>query len=394
MKVRNKGIYLAILCIVTYILAYLCRVNISSAIVKMADGFGVSKATIGIFGTLQALIYATGQMLNGPIITRYKPAKLIAFAAIGTALANLLISFTSSFTIALIIWCVNAYIQSLFWGSIVRLIDIYPESRSSTALMCLMLSMSLAFILSWTVIGSLLADIPDWHPYFRIPGILMLFALPFWLTMDKTCPETEVLGSGEKAQNYRKVLRYIHENRVYVLLAIGFLTGFIREGIIFWAPVMLDQILTGTNISPYLTAAIIPIARTPSSVFLARVLKRTQKHIRLICIIFALVLFFSLVAFLLPGDKPIFFALLLAILTFLICTIGSMMSLYVPLTFAKDEMSAPLAGILDAIMYIGASVSTLVVGKNAASENPTGAAVFWAAGALAGVLITIRKREK
>lgn len=394
MKVQNKGRYLSALCIVTYTMAYLCRVNLSSAVVKMADGFGVPSARIGIFGTAQALIYALGQVLNGPIITRRKPGKVIAFAVTGTAVCNLLLGFTPSFVPALIIWALNAYLQSFLWGAVVRIVETYPESKSSNALMELMLCMPAGYILSWTVIAGCLDKIPDWHPYFLIPGAVILLTLPFWLTLGKTCPETEAIGDGKPSRGLKEVARYIHEKKVYPFLGISVLTGFIRESILFWAPVMITRVLSGSQLSPYIMAAIIPLARTPSSIVLAQILKRTQNHIRLIFILFVLVFALCAGSILLPGGSAVFFTILLAVLTFLICTIGSMMSLYVPLTYGVDDMSAPIAGILDAVLYCGASISTAILGQTAASDDPSGAVVFWAAAALLGILITFRKGTK
>ena len=67
---RSRGIYLAILCVLTYGVVYLCRINISAAVEKMAAGFGTSVAAVGIFGSLQSLIYACGQFVNGYFINR------------------------------------------------------------------------------------------------------------------------------------------------------------------------------------------------------------------------------------------------------------------------------------------------------------------------------------
>ena len=116
MKMRTRGIYLAVLVSVTYGFAYLCRINLSAAVSKMADGFGTTVTAIGIFGTLQTLIYALGQLVNGYIISRHRPRLIIFCAAAGSSCANILMSFVSGFYPALVLWCINAYMQSLFWG--------------------------------------------------------------------------------------------------------------------------------------------------------------------------------------------------------------------------------------------------------------------------------------
>ena len=90
MNSRSRGIYLAVLCVLTYGTVYLCRINISAAVEKMADGFGTSVAAVGIFGSLQSLIYACGQFVNGYFINRRRSRLIIGFAAFGSGLINLI----------------------------------------------------------------------------------------------------------------------------------------------------------------------------------------------------------------------------------------------------------------------------------------------------------------
>ena len=165
MKMRTRGIYLAVMCSVTYAFAYLCRINLSAAVNKMAAGFGTTVSAIGIFGTLQTLIYAMGQLVNGYIISRHRPRAVILFAVIGSSCSNLLMAFVNNYYLALILWCINAYMQSLFWGSIVRIIDTYPESRSETSVMWTILVLPISYTISWAIIGRLLDGVPSWDPF-------------------------------------------------------------------------------------------------------------------------------------------------------------------------------------------------------------------------------------
>ena len=70
MKMRTRGIYLGVLCCVTYGLAYMCRINLPAAAEKMTASFSAPISRIGLFGTLQTLIYAFGQLVNGYFISR------------------------------------------------------------------------------------------------------------------------------------------------------------------------------------------------------------------------------------------------------------------------------------------------------------------------------------
>ena len=389
MKMRTRGIYLGVLCCVTYGLAYMCRINLSSAISKMADGFGTTVTAIGIFGTLQTFTYACGQLINGYIISRHRPRIVIFCAVIGSAAANLLMGITDNYYFALVLWCVNAYMQSLFWGAMVRIINAYPESRSETTVMWTILVLPISYIISWSLIGRMLDGVPSWHPYFLIPGVLLLLLGPFWGTMGRSCPETDKLQDSAVIRTPVEIFRYIFNNHVTVYCIVSVFTGIVREGILFWAPVLLTQILTGTGISPYLTAPLIPFGRIPSTIALRYLLPRFRDHLKLNAVLFFAIIIICAGILCVPADSSVLLIILIAILTFLSTMLGSIYSVYVPLDYDFDNMSAPLAGLLDALIYLGGAISTFVLGHILASGSLKDAALFWGIIAALGILIPI-----
>ena len=389
MKMRTRGIYLAVLVTVTYGSAYLCRINLPAAVTKMADGFGTTVSAIGIFGTLQTMIYACGQLVNGYIISRHRPRLVILCAVIGSAAANLLMSLINSYVPALLLWCFNAYMQSLFWGAIVRILDTYPESRSDTSVMWTILILPLSYTISWAVIGRLLDGVPSWHPYFLIPGILLFLMTPFWGTMGRFCPETDALQSTAVIRTPAEIFRYIFRNRVTVYCITSVLSGILREGILFWAPVLLARILSGTNLSPYLTAPLIPFGRIPSTIALRYLMPRVRSYLTLNTLLFGTIAAICLGIFMLPENSVILVIVLIILLTFLSTMLGSLYSVYVPLSYNKDNMSAPIAGLLDALIYLGGAVSTFVLGHIMSSGSLKGTSVFWLLTAILGILIPI-----
>ena len=373
---RSRGIYLAILCVLTYGVVYLCRINISAAVEKMAAGFGTSVAAVGIFGSLQSLIYACGQFVNGYFINRGKSRIIIGVAAFGSGLVNLLMGLVDGFVPALILWCINAYLQSLFWGAIIRTLSTYPESRSSRTLMCLIMITPVCTIISGSVLGAALDKVNDWHPYFMIPGIILLLFAPLWLSLHKVCPEADSLQAEQEKRSVREMFRYFLENGVVRHCVVSLIHGAISGGVFFWAPVMISRILTGTDLSPYLMAAIIPFIKIPSSLLLPVV---TGKHDyrRLLQALFGGIAVLCMASLLFSHGSNLLFLILIILMTFLSNLIGSLMSLYVPLEYSDDNMGAPVAGVLDAVIYIGSSISTYLLGSIISSNDLNGAVVIW-----------------
>ena len=393
--VRSRGKYLAVLSVLTYGMIYMGRINISVAVDKMAAGFGTGVAAVGIFGSLQSLIYALGQFVNGYFINRWKSRLVIGLAALGTAAANILMGLTDGFLPALIIWCLNAYIQSLFWGAIIRIITTYPESQSSRSLMWMMLIIPIFTIISWTGIGTALDGVSDWHPYFWIPGVVILTIVIPWLILDRTCPETEAIQSAENSKmSVRELLSYVKNNGVISHCIISFMHGMISGGIMFWAPELIGRILTGVSISPYLVAGIIPMVKVFSSLALPRITGRSRDYRRLLLFLFAAIAVLCGAMTLFSGGNTALFLLLITAMTFMSNVIGSLLSMYVPLNYSDDHMSAPVAGILDAVIYAGSAAATYALGHIISGNDLRGAAILWlgSAAVAAAVLRVSTKR--
>jgi len=81
---RQKWAFLG-LCCFTYMCAYLCRVNLSSALSKMEIALGVSSATLGLLGTAYFFFYAFSQLVSGFFGDRVRPERLVCVGLVAVA---------------------------------------------------------------------------------------------------------------------------------------------------------------------------------------------------------------------------------------------------------------------------------------------------------------------
>ena len=383
-NIRKKGIFLITLCCITYSAAYMCRINLSCVVDKMAAGMGRDVSSISLLGSIQAVVYALGQFLNGKLINRFKPSNVLLFAAIGSSVCNLSMGLVRSFTASLLLWAANAYIQSFLWGAIVRLIALYPTSRSNAAIMTLSISMSAAYIITWSLIAALLSGTADWHGHFLIPGVILLLTVPLWLTLKKICPETEQLQQDMVQRSYKEIFHYIRQQNVTLYCAVSVLLGALREGILFWTPLIITRVLTGNTISSYLIVAIVPTVKMFGPVLLRRAVERYKNHTAIMVVAFSAVAFFALLLAFITVRSAIGTILLLTVMTLLSCMIGPVISSYIPLSYTDDHMSAPVSGILDAMIYLGGAISTYLLARLIDDDVLTGAAWYWMIAALLG----------
>ena len=97
----------------------------------------------------------------------------------------------------------------------------------------------------------------------------------------------------------------------------------------------------------------------------------------------------SVLILLIPAGANILVVILIALLTFLSTMLGSLLSVYVPLSYNDDNMGAPLAGFLDALIYLGGSISTFVLGHILVSGSLNSAVGFWIITAVLGVVVSV-----
>ena len=384
MSERKKGIYLITLCCITYGAAYMCRINLSCVVDKMAAGMGRDISTISLLGSIQAIVYALGQFLNGKLINRWKPGRVLLFAALGSSLCNLAMGLVTSYAASLLFWAMNAYIQSFLWGAIVRIIATYPVSHNNTSIMALGISMSVAYVITWSLIAALLSGTVNWHGHFLIPGVVLLLTVPLWFTVRKVCPETELSQQNMVQRGYGEIFRYVWRQKVSVYCVVSVLLGALREGILFWTPLILTRLLAGDAISPYLVVAIIPVIKMFGPVLLRWTINRWENYTKIMAVSFAIVAVLALTLALVTVHSTLFTVVLLTVMTLLSCLIGPIISSYIPLGYTVDHMSAPVSGILDAMVYLGGSVSTYLLGHLVGDGILTGAAWYWMAVALLG----------
>lgn len=120
-----------IVLMVGYALFYFVRKNLSVAIPAMESELGITKTQLGLFLTLNSIIYGFSRFVNGLLVDRFSKKNIMALGLALTAGVNLLICFSPKFdgmlnlldaegkaTMLLvyiigILWVINGYIQGM-----------------------------------------------------------------------------------------------------------------------------------------------------------------------------------------------------------------------------------------------------------------------------------------
>ena len=114
-----------------YALFYFVRKNLSMAIPAMEAELGITKVQLGIFMTLNGIIYGASRFFNGYLADRFSRRKIMSLGLLLSALINFAIAFSPKMngvmhlldaegkaTMGLVyligsLWLVNGYVQGM-----------------------------------------------------------------------------------------------------------------------------------------------------------------------------------------------------------------------------------------------------------------------------------------
>ena len=358
---RNLKIVL-LLCWTTYMVAYLCRVNLSTVLDKLALGLNVSVEYLGTASSVYFVTYAIGQFLNGIMGDRVNPHRFLMLALTMTGTINVVLGIQNSGAVFLALWGLNGFCQSMFWSTLLRLLSCYADEEQRKNVSTVMSTCSVTgYLLSWVVLSWIFE--PYGHmPYFVVPGVIALVLIVLWYIQSRKMPFTQVSAQRQTAPPLPVVAREFLHDRLYFVCLLCMLVGAIQEGVVFWLPMIFTNVLNlGEGSLLYL--ALIPLARL-TGVFLARFaltkLKDNVKRAMLTTITMACVL--SVVLVVTSKHTSILTVLLIAGLIAVINASNWFMISYLPLYFSSRNIVATLVGSFDFSTYVGAAAMSGMLG--------------------------------
>ena len=242
---------------VLYCFLYCTRLNLSNAGAVMMKELGWSKPDFGILTGALFWTYGIGQFVNGRLSEIVGPAKFVVASVVLSVAANVLFSFQTSIVAMAIIWGLNGYFQSMAWTPGVAILTKWwpgPTRGFATGLAHAFSGFGqVAAILSVAVAFKVLPGL-GWRAAFLVSAAFPLVALVVYLIWARTTPKQiglaeyveedpararieeemrELVAQKGKLYPYK----YVLSNRQFMVwVAIAFITGLARYGLVTWVP--------------------------------------------------------------------------------------------------------------------------------------------------------------
>ncbi len=351
----NNSIFF--LCYLAYTFIYIARLNLSMASPAMRDAGILSAAELGFIGSAFSVVYSCGRLFNGVLGDRLAPKLLIVTGLVLTAAANLLIGILPPYFLILILWCVNAFGQSMLWSALLKtMTGIYGKAQADRKVPILVSSVS-----AGNILGILFStQLVSWfgiRAAFIVPGIMtaVMGALIAYMV-----PVTGNTANGQSNPFPFKTL--FGDRSIRNILLPSMFHGAMKDTIsLFMAVYFLDTFGVNLESSAWYVLLIPTVGLVGRLVYPVtyKLLQRREHLLSMIC--FGICAVFAVVLCL-PLDTPLMAAIALSMIYALVSMINTSILSMFPLRFAEKDLVASVSGITDFATYLGASIASAIYG--------------------------------
>ena len=374
-------------CWMTYLTAYLCRVNFSSAMTALELEKGFTAEKLGLIGAVYYGVYACGQLVNGYIGDRVRANRFILLAIFGTMLCNTGMAFVGSFPAMMLLWGLNGCFQSMFWSTIIRVLaQNIPDDRRAAISAGISLAMPVAYIVSWSLLGQCL-DGAKVQWYFLIPAIICLPLICAWLLLSRKL-SFEIAGGDSAKHSIRETIRFLGREKLIWMVLVCIFHGLIKEGAAYWTPMLISGMEIAQTWSPYLLAGILPFANL-IGILASRFLLQRSKGSPFSILVVLLICISVVSAGLLTNSGSLFVIGMMALISGLCYSNNTILMSFLPMQYTAHNMVASIIGVFDFASYVGAAISTYVLGKVLANYGFSPLPGIWLIASAAAALIAL-----
>lgn len=383
------------LCWTTYVITYLCRVNLSSVMEKLSAVTGADTVQMGLIGSVFFFTYAIGQLINGYLGDRILPSHFIAFAITATGILNLAMSMTSHYAVLMVIWGMNGYVQSMLWGPMMRILsDHFDAGERMSVSTGMSFSMVAGFIVSWAVFGKGFLLL-SWQWYFLVPALLALLISILWiksaLSQRNETPKggsfTETAAPAKKG-----ALRSVFfKERIWLIALTCICLGAVKESVSLWAPTLMTRMLHVEINTSFVLISVIPVANFAGILAAGRLIGITRGNVRKsLLILFLTAAFCAAALSIVYQANAVLSVCLIAAVSGMMYGCNTILLSYVPISFHAYRLVSTLVGIFDFMSYSGAAASSAYLGTVVSAGSYRQIFWFWLAAALLAAIFAVK----
>ncbi|MCQ2424995.1 MAG: MFS transporter [Lachnospiraceae bacterium] len=368
---KNMSRLLFLACWLTYMSAYIGRNTFKASIAALTELGVMTEPQAGFICSCYFICYAAGHLLNGILADRFDPILMIRTGLLGSSVANLLLGLTPNYTVMLVIWSANGFLQSMMWSPIIFLLSgVVVEEKRKKYVLNMLSSSPTGTIIAYFLAGFTAAI--SWKiTFFSASAILFAVFLVFSFVSSRArramIPLPEPAPSEKKTEKEAApaFLPLFVSSGALILLIPTVCHGMLKEGIMTWVPSLIkDTYGLSAGWSTVLTV-IMPVCELFGAYFSSFLYKKFFRENEIVTgLFFMAVTALPTLVILNLAKTPLLVSIAcLGLIAVFIIGYNYMFSTVVPVIFGKYRRAATFSGIFNCTIYIGAAISTYGFGK-------------------------------
>ena len=378
--------------IITYLAyasIYISRFNLSIAAPAFTAGGIMNEAQIGLLGSIFSIVYALGRLFNGTLNDKFTPWIMLCTGLVAVGLSNIYSGVFLSFSTMSVLWGINAYGQSMLWGSILQaMASVYEPNRVSKRTALLGSSVAVGNLLGILVNTWIIHITGNIRLAFIIPGgfNLLLCPLTFWAL--RKIPFVPATGK-------RKLLPFglLKNKRIQQMLLPAFCHGVLKDNIGLW---MAAFFVARFNLDLKNSSAFLLFI--PTMGFLGRIgynfiFRLSGKSEARVSAFSFIVCGITAVALCVPIGSPALAMVSLGIMFAAVSVINTYVLSVYPLSFAESGNIATVSGFMDFGVYLAGGIGAAIYGALIEKFGYTPMFLSWAALSVLALLFLPKKTK-
>lgn len=395
-----------------YGLYYVCRLSLNVVKKPIVDSGVLTESELGLIGSALFFTYAVGKLTNGFLADHSNIKRFISLGLLVSALANLIMGFTSGFFFFALCWGVNGWVQSMGAPScIVSLSRWYTDRERGSFYGFWSTSHNIGEALTY-ILTAVVASSFGWQWGFRAAAIVGLLGALMLSIFFHDSPESKGLPTvnedfrKEKTSTWDEQKGVLKNPYVWILALSSAFMYISRYAVNSWGPYYFETAkgysLTQAN-TLVAISAVSGIIGTASSGFVSDKLFHGRRNKP--AFIFGLMNVFALCLFLL-GPKNVWWIDVISMMIFglgigaLICYLGGLMAVDI----ASKQASGAALGIVGIMSYLAAGIQDIASGylieNNKSVVNGVtiydfnSISIFWISAAVISLLLALLTWKK
>lgn len=377
---KKKSFIAFIVCYAAYTSIYIARLNLTMAAAGLRGAGHATEAQIGLLGSVFAVVYACGRLINGALSDKVRPAFMMTVGLALCGMANIGFGFLPPFAALLLLWGTNAFAQSMLWSSVLCVVAFhYPPEKAKKKTSVMVTAVATGNILG-ILLNMLIVEYAGLAWAFFLPGLLTLIAGAVVLTTLHKVPAVQA------QTKHQSIFALLKERSVRLALIPAVLHGTVKDNISLWMAVyFVDRYCIDLKRSSLYILFIpaVGLAGRLAYPLLYKLCGEKEHKVSLVGFIIAAA---CCVPLLIPGNPSVLAMLCLGVLYAAISVINTSFLSICPMRYLKSGNVASVGGLMDFATYLGAGIGSLSFGFLIARGGYEAMFAVWAAVSLLAII--------